>query len=199
FVEDIHFPADFFEIGALFVYKEDKNSRRSLYLRIKFVSKVPELRDILKQFLVHTVYKIDEQSSNKGYVLILDFKGASVKNCDLDLVSFLINTLKNYFPYGVQCILVNELPWILTAFWKLVETWIPENARELIKCTKYSTLREYFDESNLPDFAGGCCLQDYRDIPKGCLDGEEFGTRILGIPRNDVQKIMKKYRVLVSA
>ncbi|RWS02714.1 motile sperm domain-containing protein 2-like protein [Dinothrombium tinctorium] len=197
--KDADFPSEFYEIGALFTYREDRSNRPSLFLRIKFIRKIPELKPVFKQFLVHKLYKIDTQSQCNGFALVIDFKDASIKNCDIELVSFLISTLKNYFPYGVRCILVNELPWILSAFWKLVESLIPQNAKDIIKCTTYETLEEYFERYNLPDFAGGYCCENYREVPENCISGESYGTEILGASVKDVRKMLHKYKSLISA
>lgn len=62
---------------------------------------------------------MDTLSAGWGWVLIFDFSEASISNCDLELVNFLIKAIYDYFPCGVDYILAYELPWLLGAVWKV--------------------------------------------------------------------------------
>lgn len=196
-VRDNYFPDLFYQTGGLFAYEPDKCGRPTLFVRVKYVKKLPELSATMKKFLIHQIFKIDEQSNGNGWALIFDFTDAGVSNCDLDLVSFLIMILRTYFPVGVHYLLTFELPWILNAFSKLVMSWMPMESRELMKFVDKNTIIDYIDKENLPDFAGGSCKRLYRDVPEGCPTAEIFGE-VIGISPKSVKKIMEKYKPLIE-
>jgi len=194
---DSDFPIEFYSLGALFEYPADKNGNPCLYIRVKFVKRIPELMEILKLFFLHRMNKIDEQSQGFGWVLIFDFTGATITNCDFELVNFLINAMCEYFPCGVDYILTYELPWILNAVWKIIRACIPEHSKNLVKCCDRKSIREHIDEENLPDFMAGSCKQRYNEVPKGCLSTEDFSRDVLGLNCKQVkslQKFMDKFK-----
>jgi len=92
-LRDSDFPIEFYALGALFQYPSDRKGNQCLYIRVKYVKRVPEIMEVLKLFFIHRMRQIDEQSQGYGWVLIFDFNGATISNCDLEFVNFLINAM----------------------------------------------------------------------------------------------------------
>lgn len=146
------------------------------------------------RFLVHNINKIDLQTNGSGWVLIVDVTDACLSNCDLDLLFFLITTLKNYFPAGLRYILAHQLPWVLQGVWKLAKKWVPEERRNLIKFTSSADIVDYIDLESLPDFMGGKSKRDYKKIPKDCPDGVTFAVQHANLSLDRVYKIMDQFK-----
>ncbi|XP_015782883.1 motile sperm domain-containing protein 2 [Tetranychus urticae] len=196
-----YFPDMFFRTGALFQYETDKQGRPSLILRIKFVRKIKDIQSAIEQFVDHTLWSIDETANGNGWILIFDFKDAGLQNADFDLLHYLINALKIHFPFGVDSVLVVDLPWILKAFWSMVKTWIPNEGGNLVQFMTRKKLKEHFDESNLPDFLDGKCKRPYqgdRVVPNGSPDVYHFGSKVMNVPENKIESIVKIYESIMA-
>jgi hypothetical protein len=183
----------------MFLYEKDKKGLATIYIRVRYVKHVPELMESLKLFFVFQMFKCDEEAMEAGWSLVIDFTGATVSNCDLEMVTFMVNVMDNYFPCGVDYILTYELPWVLNAVWKIIRTCIPENSRNLIKSADRKSIGQYVEAKNLPDFMGtgptqGKCRRNYKAIPMGCPTAEEYGMRALGLDPVKFAKIMEKFK-----
>lgn len=113
-----------------------------------------------------------DELSNGRWALIFDFSGCGLRQMDLDMMSFVINTLRAYFPMGLMYILAYDLPPILRRCWALVEKWIPRERRNLIHFANRETITDWIERKNLPPFMGGTCTRPYTRVPAGCKTAE---------------------------
>jgi hypothetical protein len=126
--------------------------------------------------------------------VVIDCNGAGLANADMDLLFFLIGTLKSYFPKGLSYFLVNELPWILRPFWHLAKACIPEEHRQLIKFCDSRTVYEFVDQDQLPDFMGGSVPESqYKIVPENCTRLEE-AAKLWGVDRRLMGRVLSKFR-----
>lgn len=197
YIRDQDFPLEFFAAGALFPYESDLRGNPCLYIRVKFVRRAPEILHVFKLFFVHQMNKVDTESEGFGWTLIFDFSGANISNCDLELVNFLINVICDYFPCGVDYILTYELPWYLSAVWKVIRSCIPDHSKDLVKCADKKTIGNFIASDNLPDFMGGTCKRSYRDVPIGCIPTQEYGSKVLGLSPKQLSHLMDKFKPLL--
>lgn len=100
--EDAMFPLEFYKIGALFPYENDKKGNLVLYLRIKYHRKISEMVEVEKHFLVHTFEKIDRITNGQGLVIVFDCQDAGYANCDIEFLQFLISCATEHAPVGLQ-------------------------------------------------------------------------------------------------
>ena len=52
---------------------------------------------------------------------------------EIEAIQFLIQTMMHYYPDLVSKIIVYRMPWVLGTIWKLVKTFLPGKAVDLIK------------------------------------------------------------------
>lgn len=123
---------------------------------------------------------------------MFDCQGSGLANADIDMLLFVIATLRDYFPKGLSYILVHDLPWILKPIWHLAKTFIPEEYRQLIKFSDANTITKYVRRENLPDFLGGTCKRSYNTPPEGCARLEE-AAKLWGIEKPVVLKVVRKF------
>ena len=103
--------------GGIHLYEDDKEGNVILFVRLRFLHKIPEIVELLKKFLVFQMFAADttaaQRQNGTGWALVFDCTGAGVANADLEMASFLNNTLKSYFPSGQRYVLAHNLPWLL--------------------------------------------------------------------------------------
>lgn len=197
YIIDQDFPLEFFATGALIPYDTDLNGNPCLYIRVKFVRRAQEIMHVFKLFFVHQMNKVDTESEGFGWTLIFDFSGASIGNCDLEMVNFLINVICDYYPCGVDYILTYELPWYLSAVWKVIRSCIPDHSKGLVRCADRKNITNFIAIDHLPDFMGGTCSRSYRDVPKGCISTQEYGSKVLNLSRKQLSNLLNKFKPLL--
>ncbi|RWS21309.1 Motile sperm domain-containing protein 2-like protein [Leptotrombidium deliense] len=191
------FPEEFYKLGGIFQYKEDKEGNVVVYFRIKYLFRIPEVSDVLKKFGAFFMYKVDEEIHAKGKRLtgVVDFAGTGLRNCELGMLRYCITILTQYMPSGIQHILVVNFPSILSAFWFATKGWIPEKSRKMIQFVNNDTITEFIASENLPKFLGGTCKQAYRGdevVPENCVSFVDFAVCI-GVMEHRAKEIEQFY------
>ena len=54
---------------------------------------------------------------NNKMCMVFDMTGAGLSNMDMELVRFVVNCFKIYFPDLLQWLLVYNMPWVLQGQW----------------------------------------------------------------------------------
>lgn len=186
------FPEEFYKVGAVFAYEPDRKGNIPVWMRIRVNQKIPLVQRFTKSFLFRIIEEADKLAQGKGIVLCFDLQGAGINNIDMDLLFFVITTLVNFFPKGLSYMLVHELPWYLRSFWHMARTWLSEDHKDLVKFSDSRTIYEYFEEQNLPDFMGGSCKRNYRQIPESCITLSQAAKQ-WNLNEEEVYRIRKKF------
>lgn len=188
-----NFPKEYFQIGGVFTYGKDRNGSTMIILRVKVNKRINEWADLLKKFIAYLVEGEDLKNNakdGKGITIIFDCAGAGITNVDIDMLSFIVTAMRDYYPYLLSSVLVYELPWILQYVFKLVQTWLPEDHRKLIHLVSHKDINEFVAEEELPDFMGGKNKMSYRLAPKDAPSAEDLAKDI-GLRKKDVDKLLK--------
>lgn len=187
------FPNEYFRLGVLFPYENDVDGNPTIYCRGKFLKSIPELKETTEDFTSLNFYQVDHQSQGNGWTFIIDTEGAGINNADLSMLQYLVSTLKQYFPGGLNHLLIIDCPWILRAFWSLVKNLVPSHRRDMVKFVSRKDLPKYIAKENTPDFLGGTCTRKYRGwavVPKGCPTGIDFVSK--RFPDDDAEEIFDR-------
>lgn len=195
--EDAMFPMEFYKIGALFPYENDKKGNLVLFLRIKYHKKIVEMVEVEKHFLVHTFEKIDRITNGQGLVILFDCQGAGYANCDVDFLQFLIMCATEHAPVGLQYIIVYKLPWVMNAFWSLAKKLLPAYLANRVRFCDENTITDFIDKDNLPDFMSGTCKRNYRWIPPGSPSVFKLANAH-GITDAEIEKILPQFQTLLD-
>ena len=182
------FPSDFFKIGGLFPYEPCREGHPVMYMRIRMHRKIPELSEPIQQFLFHTINRMDREVNGQGIVVVMDCSGAGYQNMDIDMLKALIDVSFKYFPFAVNKVIVYELSWVLSAFRRLAMTFIPATFKRIIVFCDKEGIKDHIAQENLPDFMGGTCERDYRQIPEGCPSVDTLAQE-RGFAHDDVVRI----------
>ncbi|KAI1290112.1 Motile sperm domain-containing protein 2 [Halotydeus destructor] len=184
-------PLEVYQMGPLFIYEPDNNGRLNLFIRGKMHRKIEILEERLKRSFVNYVEKVDAAANKQfGWNLVLDCQGAGLSNADLDMLVFMMMTVRKYYPNGVKYVYVCGLPWILNSVAKVVLAFMPSDTAKKIRFVSHDELHQRVATENLPDFMGGTCKKNYRIIPKGVKPCEQLGRELYNLTEEQVKKVM---------
>lgn len=70
------------------------------------------------------------------------------------------------------------MPWLLNKVWQLIKSWLSDDIRNRIKFISRENVTDMISLENLPDFMDGTCEQNYRHIPDGVPNFNEWAVSI---------------------
>jgi len=197
-----YFPEEQFKLSSMFVYAPDKEGNITIYFRVKYVIKHPDLVATLKKFGNYILQITDEETNGAGISVIADFADTGIQNAEVDLLFDAISTIRNYFPFGINHIILVDLPWVLRAVWGMAKAWVPHNRRKLVEFVARQDIHKIVDRQNLPDFLGGCCTIPYggsKVVPVGSPTMYRFVSETLGFSEKLAEKISQMYKPAAEA
>ena len=177
-LNELSFPKEFYEIGGIHIYGQDRQGNVILHIRLCLYEKNLPFSELLRKYGVYQMFNADElgASRGKGWVLLNDFTNTGLTCCDIELATFVFSTLANYYPYGMKYCLNHNLPWVLSAAKTLFFTILPASAKKWMKFSNDQTIQEYIDKSELPPYMGGANNQVY---PPAAPDGTVSYTEMI--------------------
>lgn len=191
-LDESSFPREYFQIGGIFTYGQDLNGAQLIILRVKANKKFSDWTEILKKFIVFLIERESirfEKKENKGVCIVFDCNGAGITNVDIDLLSFIVQTLRDYYPSLLQSVVINDLPWVLQYVFKLVQTWLPKEHQKMLHLVNKKDINQYIAESELPDFMGGTNQLEYKTCPKNAPSAQEVAQK-LGIKQKELDRLL---------
>ncbi|MGH0153244.1 UNVERIFIED_CONTAM: hypothetical protein FKN15_024798 [Acipenser sinensis] len=94
-------------------------------------------------------------------------------NKDMDFVKYIINCFKVYYPKFLSKMILYEMPWIMSAAWRIVKNWLGPEAISKLKFVGKNEVQEYIDAEHLPTHMGGTDTFKYSYPP---LPDDDFQT-----------------------
>lgn len=186
------FPIEFHQVGGLFLYEPDRVGNVTVYMRTKMYRRHPDLSEILKAFILCVLEEADEASGGRGVAIIFDLTECGLQNVDLNFLSWLLSSFRNYCPKGVSYIMVYNLPWFLNATCKLAMSWLSSSNRRVLRFVQGTQIECFIKRENLPDYLGGTCSREYRVIPRGSRPAIEICDQ-LNMTREQALKIRELF------
>ncbi|XP_067141340.1 motile sperm domain-containing protein 2-like [Centruroides vittatus] len=163
-VSDLHednLPTEFFELGGTIPFNKDKEGHSIILVKVKLHRKREEEAEDVRRFLVYWVEKLDRMNEGEGITVIYDCRDSGLSNLDMDVIKFMIDLFKNYYPHTLGYLLVYDMPWLFNAAWKIVKTWLSKSAVERIKFVSGNEIFDYVDKPMLPVDMGGSTNKEY--------------------------------------
>ncbi|XP_015795828.1 motile sperm domain-containing protein 2 [Tetranychus urticae] len=176
-LKETDFPKEYYLSGSFFTYLPDRKGNAMVYIRGKLHRKIAEWSEIHKKFFVFIINKLDKEMGGHRYAAFWDCEGAGLANVDTEMLSFMVTTISSYFPYGLEYVLLHELPWVLNAIYHLAKSWVPEHYQRLAVFANRSNITDYIAPENLPDYLNGTCTVNYRNVPEGVPTARECELR----------------------
>ncbi|KAK7496486.1 hypothetical protein BaRGS_00012138 [Batillaria attramentaria] len=145
---------------ALFFHNRTKSGHKILFLRVKEHKKDANLLPVVKKFFLYWLEKAFRENPLERVVCLFDMSDAGLSNLDMDLIRFILTCFKQYYPTLLEKLLIYEMPWIFNAAWKVIKTWLSQEAISKIKFVTKSDAHTYIDRDQLFEHMGGTAKFD---------------------------------------
>lgn len=195
-------PLEFFHIGELFVYEEDKDGVITGYVRGRLHKKFSDFQDIENKYVLHFFEEMERRAKGGRWNFVWDCDKSTLFNLNVEIITFFVTTLINYYPLGTQKIIVHQLPMILWAVYQMARGFFPEHYTEVLKFSNKTTLVEMIGAEHLPNcYEGGFGNKPFRGparTPEKCTTLLGYAKQN-GISEDSFRKFMAHYQKHIDA
>lgn len=152
--------------GSFFAHGRDIDGRLLLIFKCKQHVKGQKDFEELKRCVVFIFDKLEREEKGNLLTLFFDMDGTGIGNMDMEFTKFLINLFKLYYPYFLNYIIIFEMPWVLSAAFKVIKQLLPAKAVSKMKFLNKSTLNQYVSPDQALVCWGGRDDFQYRYEPE---------------------------------
>ncbi|CAK1554273.1 unnamed protein product [Leptosia nina] len=101
-------------------------------------------RDVeaVKKVFIYWLERLEREEGGKKITLFFDMDGCGINNMNLNLISYMINVLKSFYPNFINYIIIFQMPWILSAGFKIVKEMLPAPAIERLRIINKDKLKD---------------------------------------------------------
>ncbi|CAG4974407.1 unnamed protein product [Colias eurytheme] len=132
---------DVLKQGLYFPHGRDIDSCILLVMRSKFYVKGQDV-DAVKKVFIYWLERLEREEGGKKITLFFDMDGCGVNNMNLNVISYMINVLKCYYPNFINYVIIFQMPWILSAGFKIVKEMLPAQAIERLRMVNKDKLKD---------------------------------------------------------
>lgn len=166
-VLDDHFSKEIHMLHGIFPFGRDKNQLPVLYLRARVHRRWSrELDESFRRYVAWQVNLLTKSyagaqveqtigtnaiEKDGSFGICFDCLNVSYACVDMDFLSYLVKILVNYYPTYCRYALCVDLPWLFRSVWKIVRSWLPEDARNTVHLITSKQLTEFIDEGQIPN------------------------------------------------
>jgi len=129
--------------GSLYLRNRDADGKQLLIFDVKKHIKGSAVMDDMQRMFLYFLERVDREDADGMVTIVFDCAGCGLKNMDMEFIRYMIDVLKDYYPYCLNYILVLDMPWVLNAAWKIIKAWLPAGAVRKIKFVNKNTVDEY--------------------------------------------------------
>ncbi|UJR22873.1 hypothetical protein I4U23_025902 [Adineta vaga] len=152
------FPAEFFDRKAVYFQHHDKYNNPILNFAVRKLDKSKDDKEAVKRFITYTFEKHLRENTGQKIVLLFDMSETGISHMDYDLVKFIIASAQVFYPRLLAYMFMYKMPWLLTAAWKLIRTWMAAEAEQFIKFVDDKSIRDYVTPDQLSTAMGGTAI-----------------------------------------
>ncbi|XP_023948876.1 motile sperm domain-containing protein 2-like [Bicyclus anynana] len=166
-INESNIKMDYVQEGGLFPHGRDIDG--CLLLIVKSKKHVKGTKDFeeLKKVIVYWFDRIEREENGDKITLFFDLDNCGLNNLDMDLTKYLISLFKSYYPSFLNYILIYQMPWVLSAAFKIVKNLLPARAIEKMKFVSKETLHEFVAPDQALVCWGGTDNYEYEFVPEG--------------------------------
>ena len=151
---DQYFPRECFENIGAYMYGKDKDGRNIQWEKTRNERNISELNLLFRQYIAHTMEKIDVECGSKGVTVITDSNGAGLSNINMDAFRFKIEVM-TYYPGTLINNYIVDLPWVLKGVAKVILSFGDQKLRQKIQYVNRKDLTNFMDIDVIPVELGG--------------------------------------------
>ncbi|CAH2083381.1 unnamed protein product [Euphydryas editha] len=133
---------DYLKEGIFFPHGRDIDSCLLFILKSKLYIKGKINIDDIKKVIIYWLERIEREEDGKRMTLFFDMDGCGLNNMDVEVIMYMITLLKSYYPLLVNYIIVFQLPWMLSAGFKIIKGLLPAAAIERLRMVNKNNLKD---------------------------------------------------------
>jgi len=182
--------AEVYSVGTFFKYEPDKFGRTVYYSKGRYSAACKDTRDLSRQLGMYVNLMMEEESGDKGFIVVSDCSGMSMANVDLKLASANMEIME-VFPNSCALFVCVNVPTFLRYIINSLMYLLPEEKRKGVLIIPQEQLPEVIPLENIPDFLGGTCTKPYNGpdmVPEGCVPLREQFKKF--VKSKDVDEII---------
>ncbi|MGH0137517.1 UNVERIFIED_CONTAM: hypothetical protein FKN15_025117 [Acipenser sinensis] len=126
-----------------------------------------------KRYVAFWLERYAKREPGMPLTVVFDMTDSGLSNIDMDFVKYIINCFKVYYPKFLSKMILYEMPWIMSAAWRIVKNWLGPEAISKLKFVGKNEVQEYIDAEHLPTHMGGTDTFKYSYPP---LPDDDFQT-----------------------
>ncbi|XP_038220488.1 motile sperm domain-containing protein 2-like [Zerene cesonia] len=169
---------DVLKQGLYFPHGRDIDSCLLLVMRSKVYAKGQDVEAVKKVF-IYWLERLEREEGGKKITLFFDMDGCGVNNMNINIISYMINVLKCYYPNFINYVIIFQMPWILSAGFKIVKEMLPAQAIERLRMVNKDKLKDLVaPEQALVSWGG-------KDTYKFTFEPEAKGNEPIKIQEDD--------------
>ncbi|XP_046903625.1 motile sperm domain-containing protein 2 [Hypomesus transpacificus] len=168
-------PKWMFETGAVFLHGYDKEGNKLFWFKVKLHTKDAKTIMDKKKYVAFWLERYAKREPGMPLTVVFDMSESGLSNIDMDFVKYIINCFKVYYPKFLSKMIIVDMPWIMSAAWKIVKTWLGPEAISKLKFASKSDVQNFIGPEYLPSHMGGTDSFKYSYPP---LPDDDFQTPI---------------------
>ncbi|CAH0731175.1 unnamed protein product, partial [Brenthis ino] len=133
---------EYLKEGIFFPHGRDIDSCLIFIMKSKLYVKSEKNIDEVKKVIIYWLERIEREEDGKKITLFYDMDGCGLNNMDIEVIRYMVTLLKCYYPLLVNYIIVFQLPWLLSAGFKIVKGILPAAAVERLRSVNKDKLKE---------------------------------------------------------
>ncbi|XP_045783308.1 motile sperm domain-containing protein 2-like [Maniola jurtina] len=133
---------DYLKEGVFFPHGRDIDSCLLFIMKAKLYVKSQKDIEEVKKVIIYWLERIEREEDGKKITLFFDMDGCGLNNMDIEIIMYMVTLLKNYYPNMINYVIVFQLPWMLTAGFKIVKGILPAAAVERLRMVSKDKLKD---------------------------------------------------------
>lgn len=165
-IKESNINMDYIKEGGIFPRGRDMESSLLFIFKCKIHVKGSKNFQELKKCIIYWFNRMEREENGRPISLFFDMDGCGLSNMDMELIKYLITLMKFYYPHFLQYIIIYQMPWVLSAAFKVVKTLLPAQAIAKMKFLNKDTLNEVVSQEQALVAWGGKDNYIFEFIPE---------------------------------
>ncbi|KAM3955239.1 motile sperm domain-containing protein 2 [Aphomia sociella] len=178
---------DYVKEGTFFPRGRDTDGSLLLIVKAKMHVKGQKDFEEIKKIIIYWLDRIEREENGKKVTLFFDMDGCGLSNMDMELIKYLIGMFKLYYPMFLNYIVIYQMPWVLSAAFKVVKSLLPAKAVERMKFVTKDTLKDIVPPELALSCWGGKDNYTFEFVPENRSSSEHTPKKVTFAEQGDNQ------------
>lgn len=178
---------DYVKEGIFFPRGRDIDGSLLLIIKSKMHVKGQKDFEEIKRAIIYWFDRIEREENGNKITLFFDLDGCGLSNMDMELINYLISLFKSYYPYFLNYIIIYQMPWVMSAAFKVIKSLLPAKGVEKMKFVTKDTLKDYVAPEQALTCWGGKDNYVFEFVPENKSNLENTQKKVTFAEQGDNQ------------